>query len=179
MPAAAEIRPYQPGDESAWLRLRYALWGDEPSDEQHLREEMGEIIASNSQDALFALTANGHYCGFAEVAIRPWADGCDGKNVGYLEGWYVEEAYRCQGLGRQLLAAAENWSRQQGASEMGSDCEIDNDTSYRAHLACYGTPVVHTPNIDQLAAEGAIFKPTRRGAARNGLFPRRRLFHLQ
>ena len=31
--------------------------------------------------------------------------------------------------------AAEDWSRQHGASEMGSDCVIENEISYRAHLA--------------------------------------------
>ena len=129
------IRPCRPGDETEWLRLRFALWGDEPGDEISLREELDEIIAAADQDAIFALTDEGHYCGFAEVAIRNWADGCTGRNVGYLEGWYVEKSYRRRGIGRQLVAAAEDWSRQRGASEMGSDCEIENEISHSAHIA--------------------------------------------
>ena len=128
-------RSYQPGDESEWLRLRCALWGETPDDRESLQAEMGGIIASDSQDALFAIDDSGRYIGFAEVAIRPWADGCEGSDVGYLEGWYVESPFRRQGIGRQLVIAAENWSRQHGAIEMGSDCQMDNLTSYCAHLA--------------------------------------------
>jgi aminoglycoside 6'-N-acetyltransferase I len=133
MPIA--IRTYRRGDESEWLRLRYALWGDEPSDKESLREEMGVIIAARNHDALFAIAPDGHCCGFAEVSIRPFADGCISRDIGYLEGWYVEETCRRQGIGRHLVEAAAEWSRQRGASEMGSGCEIDNETSYRAHLA--------------------------------------------
>jgi aminoglycoside 6'-N-acetyltransferase I len=37
-------------------------------------------------------------------------------------------------MGRALLEAAENWSRERGYTEMGSDALIDNEVSHAAHL---------------------------------------------
>ncbi|MCV4567098.1 GNAT family N-acetyltransferase, partial [Escherichia coli] len=54
--------------------------------------------------------------------------------VGYLEGWYVEPEFRRTGIGRRLVAFAEQWAKAKGCSEMGSDAEIGNETSISAHL---------------------------------------------
>jgi aminoglycoside 6'-N-acetyltransferase I len=55
--------------------------------------------------------------------------------VGYLEGWYVVPEVRRQGIGAQLMAAAEDWARGQGCTEIASDALIDNENSHRAHRA--------------------------------------------
>jgi aminoglycoside 6'-N-acetyltransferase I len=47
----------------------------------------------------------------------------------------VEESRRRQGIGRQLLAVAEEWAREQGCVEMASDALIENELSQRAHAA--------------------------------------------
>jgi uncharacterized protein (TIGR02246 family) len=39
--------------------------------------------------------------GFAEVSIRPYAEGCSTDRVGYLEGWFVRPEARRRGVGRQ------------------------------------------------------------------------------
>lgn len=72
---------------------------------------------------------------FLEASIRPYADGCDTRNVGYIEGWYVDADMRRQGLGAELVSAAEAWAIEQGCREMASDCLLDNEISFRAHLA--------------------------------------------
>ena len=73
--------------------------------------------------------------GFVEVGLRSAADGCDwARAVGYVEGWYVAESHRRRGVGAQLIAAAENWAREQGCTEMASDTQIDNAQSLQAHL---------------------------------------------
>ncbi len=78
---------------------------------------------------------NGEVVGFVEVGLRSAADGCDwARAVGYIEGWYVAESYRRRGVGAQLIAAAENWAREQGCTEMASDTQIDNTQSLQAHL---------------------------------------------
>jgi len=80
--------------------------------------------------------ADGTLAGFAEVDLRSHADGCDPKRpVGYLEGWYVIAEYRRSGVGRRLLAAAEEWARSHGCVEMASDTWIDNEVSQRCHEA--------------------------------------------
>ena len=44
--------------------------------------------------------------GFAEVSVRPYAEGCRGERVAYLEGWFVAEGARGHGVGRALVEAA-------------------------------------------------------------------------
>ena len=74
--------------------------------------------------------------GFVEVGLRSHADGCDeSRPVGFIEGWFVEEPHRKQGVGRALIAAAEEWCRQQGCAEVASDTWIDHEDSQRAHAA--------------------------------------------
>ena len=73
--------------------------------------------------------------GFAEVDLRPSADGCRSSPVGYLEGWYVRPGFRRRGVGKALVRAAEEWAREQGCSEMASDTEVGNKTSQDAYRA--------------------------------------------
>jgi aminoglycoside 6'-N-acetyltransferase I len=74
--------------------------------------------------------------GFLEIGLRSHADGCDdAQAVGYIEGWYVTEPRRRKGIGKRLLAAAEDWARAQGCMEMASDALIDNLSSQLAHEA--------------------------------------------
>lgn len=47
----------------------------------------------------------------------------------------VRPAARRQGIGRALLAAAEEWGRAQGCAEFASDAQPDNDVSSSAHRA--------------------------------------------
>ena len=55
--------------------------------------------------------------------------------MGYVEGWYVDADVRHQGIGRRLMAAAEQWSVAQGCKEMASDTQIENEVSLTAHQA--------------------------------------------
>ena len=82
---------------------------------------------------LVADSGNGRLLGFLEVSIRPFVEDCSSDNVGYLEGWYVDPEYRKMGVGRQLVASAENWALQKGCTEMASDAEIGNQLSLTAH----------------------------------------------
>jgi aminoglycoside 6'-N-acetyltransferase I len=68
------------------------------------------------------------------VSLRAWAEGCESFPVGYLEGWYVAERVRRPGVGGGLVAAAEDWARSRGCTEMGSDTELANRVSEAAYL---------------------------------------------
>ena len=83
-----------------------------------------------SQDEVGTLT------GFLEVGLRSHADGCNpAQPVGYVEGWFVQEAFRNRGVGTELMRAAEDWARSLGCIEMASDALIDNEGSQSAHEA--------------------------------------------
>ena len=73
--------------------------------------------------------------GFISFSLRPWAEGCDSSPVPYVEGWWVAPERRRAGVGRALVTAVERWCREHGYRELGSDVELDNDVSLRAHAA--------------------------------------------
>ena len=144
------IRPAQLSDHKQLLRFREALWPNASADE-HSRELalilegkpvttlpliilVAELVADpgDRPDEASSRTL----AGFLEVDLRSHADGCDpSRPAGYIEGWYVAENYRNRGIGRKLLAAAEDWARTQGCREIASDTWIDNEISQRAHEA--------------------------------------------
>jgi len=128
-----EIRRVTPDELPDWLRLRHALWPDHTS-ASHLAEMQG--ILNDPGCAVFvAVSPDGNLVGFLEAGLRKSAEGCDTSPVGYIEGWYVDPAYQRQTVGRQLVGATEAWARQQGCSEIASDCLIDNQVSLEAHLS--------------------------------------------
>lgn len=132
-PAPHRIRRVTLGDRTEWLRMRQLLW---PTDrpETHLREM--DALLSNSQTPVFvAERPGGGLCGFLEAGTRPYADGCDTRPVGYIEGWFVDEEARRQGIGRLLVSAAEDWARSIGLHEMASDTDLINQAGLSAHLA--------------------------------------------
>ena len=111
--------------------MRRALWPT--ADEAEL-----EALLDRSDVAYVVLVAERSdqgLCGFAEVGTRPYAEGCRGSPVAYLEGWFVETAARGAGVGRALVEAAEAWGRSRGCTEFASDAEPDNTISLAAHRA--------------------------------------------
>ena len=82
-----------------------------------------------------AFDDGGSAIGFAELSIRPFAEGCYSGKVAYLEGWYVMPEARRQGIGRALVHAAEQWGRDAGCCEFASDTEIANAVSTKVHRA--------------------------------------------
>lgn len=126
------IRPLTENDLSEWLRLRLLLW-DELDENDHKGEMVDIIENSDSQFVVVADLGSGRLAGFLEASIRSHVEDCETENVGYLEGWFVEEEYRRSGIGSSLVAYAEGWARHKGCSEMASDAEVDNEVSQRAH----------------------------------------------
>src|SRR5438552_992069 len=122
-----KIRPIAEADHAEWLRMRVALWPESAADPpEWLREWSG---GSPTKTVLVAARDGGGLCGFVEAALREYADGCDTSPVGYVEGWWVDPDARRAGVGRALIAAAENWARALGCSEMASDTQLDNVAS--------------------------------------------------
>lgn len=136
-----QIRLAQPSDLDQLALLLEALWPDS-SAEDHARElrllvgGQADLVLTMPLAIVVAEAPDGKLVGFLEVDLRSHADGCNPlQPVGYIEGWYVVENYRRRGVGKKLIARAEDWARSHGCVEMASDAIIDNERSQRAHEA--------------------------------------------
>ena len=91
---------------------------------------------TEKETAIFLFRTGGEAAGFAQCQLRhDYVEGTETSPVGYLEGIYVREKYRKQGIARRLLNACEAWSREHGCTEFGSDCELTNTVSQEFHQA--------------------------------------------
>ena len=126
------IRKAEIEDLPIVAELACKLWPDHTVDE--MRAEMAEIMIKPDA-AYFLVFAKDTAIGFAQCQLRhDYVEGTDSSPVGYLEGIYVAEEYRKQGVARELLSACENWAKSQGCTEFASDCELDNVQSLKFHL---------------------------------------------
>lgn len=153
------IRPLLPADAPEWLRMRAALW-------PHALDEHGPAIAGfladpgappdpTLQAVLVCPRPTRGLCGFVELGVRNYAEGCASDRVAYVEGWYVDADQRGRGVGRLLIAAAEAWARAQGCDELASDAELANLASQAAHIRLGFTEVGRSVNFRKaLAGEG-------------------------
>lgn len=105
----------------------------------HRPEELAEDfagLAASENAACFLAWEEDRAAGFAQCQLRhDYVEGTKTSPVGYLEGVYVEAAFRRNGCAGRLLAACEAWARERGCAEFASDCELDNADSLRFHLA--------------------------------------------
>ena len=106
---------------------------------EHSPEDMTkefEALLSSDGAAVFLYRETGKPVGFAQCQLRyDYVEGTETNPVGYLEGVYVKEANRRQGIARELLFACEKWAKEQGCSEFASDCELTNTESQAFHQA--------------------------------------------
>jgi aminoglycoside 6'-N-acetyltransferase I len=134
-----KVRQAHLSDKDELATMRELLW-PESSKEEH-RKELKSVLDSGRYGTLpmailVSLDEEGALTGFLEVGLRSHADGCDpARPVGFVEGWFVHEASRKQGIGRALMQSAEEWARKQGCLEMASDTWIDDERSLHSHQA--------------------------------------------
>src|SRR3954464_14288963 len=133
------VRRAEPRDLSEVAQMCHALW-PEASAAEHA-EDLAPVLAGQPVGTLpgivlLAQERQGRILGFIEVDLRSHADGCNpSRPVGYIEGWYVAAPYRQRRVGEKLVAAAEDWARNQGCTEMASDAWLDAIESQPAHEA--------------------------------------------
>ena len=133
-----KIRPAEIADQHELATMRELLWPD-ASLEEH-RREVDSILRSGKYGTLpmtvLVAHTDGVLTGFLEAGLRSHADGCDTAHpVGFVEGWFVHETFRKQGIGAALMRSAEDWARKQGCREIASDTWIDDERSQLTHQA--------------------------------------------
>lgn len=131
------VRAIRKAEADEWARLRAKLWP--LANPQELAAEARAFLEGAETPMIAAAFVAREEegiagMGFLELAIRPFADGCESRPVAHVEGWYVEPAARGRGVGLALMTAAETWARQRGFTELASDTEVENDVSLAAHL---------------------------------------------
>jgi len=130
----AGVRRAAAGDLAAWMAMRNELWPEADDTAE-------ELLAQLQRDDLsvwLGFCTNGEPLGFAEASLRrDYVNGTESSPVGFLEGLFVTGVWRRSGVGRALVEAVEQWTRQCGCSELASDALIDNIDSHAAHKA-YG-----------------------------------------
>src|SRR5262245_27506064 len=119
--AGVQVRPVYRPDRDEWVRMRTALWPDDGEAEHG--DDVAAFFATGTfrwsealmrWKVLVAERPAGGLCGFVEASIRPFAESCTTRPVGYVEGWFVDPDMRRQGVGRELVKAAETWAAAHG-----------------------------------------------------------------
>lgn len=112
--------------------MRAALWPNEVPDD--LADPVA-LFAGREEVCFVWEDADGRIGGFAEASLRRHAAGCTTSPVGFLEAWYVAPELRRKGIGAALVATVEAWVLSKGCTELGSDADLANGPSRRAHAA--------------------------------------------
>ena len=119
-------------DADEWVSLALRLWPEYSAGE--IRPILLGILASPHQEAFLVRDATNTAIAFINLSLRrDYVPGATTSPVAYLEGIYVEERYRKQGLARWLMSQAEIWAREQNCIELASDVLLDNHESQKFH----------------------------------------------
>lgn len=112
-----------------WAQLCCELWPDSSGC------EMQAAFANGEHESEYLAKVDGAYVAFISLSVRrDYVEGTTGAGpVGYLEGIYVRPAHRRQGIAKQLVNFAKDWSVRQGCSMLASDCILANEESRRFH----------------------------------------------
>lgn len=127
------VRRAEKNDISVIADLALLLWSGNSAED--LRNEFAELLSKDSAQ-IFLKFENNIPVGFAQCQLRnDYVEGTETTPVGYLEGIFIKEDYRERGYAKELLTECEKWAESKGCKEFASDCESDNDVSFRFHKA--------------------------------------------
>lgn len=117
-------------DKDLWLGMYRKLWPNH-TDEALLAEIWR--IGTSSKRSAFVAESEGIALGFAEYALRDYANGCNSQPVPFLEGVWVSDEYRGQGIAKALIEYLMEQAQRAGFKEFGSDVELTNYSSQLMH----------------------------------------------
>jgi aminoglycoside 6'-N-acetyltransferase I len=119
-------------DFNEWLELALTLWPDYSI--AQMQVILTNILESPCEDGFIVRDENGHAIAFMNLSLRSdYVPGATHSPVAYVEGIYVQDEYRNQGIGTALIKSAQEWALEQGCSELASDALIENIASQEFH----------------------------------------------
>lgn len=83
-------------------------------------------------------------CELAKLAIKMWKDNSiDGLTEEFIRLIEKDDAQifikfvknKAVGFAQELLSECQKWAKKKGCQEFASDCELDNITSFKFHMA--------------------------------------------
>ncbi|MQR96282.1 aminoglycoside 6'-N-acetyltransferase [Fictibacillus phosphorivorans] len=111
--------------------MALALWPDNEANE--LRREFKELITSEKNKVLLYFM-HAKPIAFIHISVRSdYVEGSHNSPTGFIEGVYVEPEYRKKGISKKLIEVGERWLRTKDCTQIGSDIELSNNTSYQFH----------------------------------------------
>jgi aminoglycoside 6'-N-acetyltransferase I len=128
------VRQAEPGEYPIWARLLAKLHPDQ-SAEDFERELAAFASLPEPYVCFLAFEDGGESIGMVDARVRNYAEGAPDLRAGYVEDIWVEPEHRRLGVGQALVAAVEQWARDQGLNWLGSDTELDNVLSQEWHQA--------------------------------------------
>jgi aminoglycoside 6'-N-acetyltransferase I len=112
------------------VSLELKLWPDHVFSE--LKEDTLKLMSTNNR--FFGVLCDNSLIAFIQVSVKTdYVNGTDSSPVGYLEGIFVSDSYRMNGIGKKLVRYAADFFRKIGIREMASDVLSENTGSHRFH----------------------------------------------
>lgn len=164
----AAIRNVRVADRSEYVRMRCTLW-PEASAAEHDADVAAQLAGRPDRATFVAVLPDGRLCGFAEVALRPWAEGVDTQPAAFLEGLYVDPDLRQQGIARQLVDTCDEWAASHGSAGLGSDTQLDNTQSQAVHARLGFREIERTVVFARPVSSAVRPATVRRGALTDGI----------
>lgn len=104
------IRPARPSDANDIARLTAQLGYDVET--RHVADRLSRVLG-RPQHCLMVAEVDGRAAGWLHAAVAEYLEADPFVVVG---GLVVDSGHRAQGIGRALMDAAEQWTREQGCS---------------------------------------------------------------
>jgi len=127
------VRAVTDADHPAWAAMRSKLWPE--ADPKELESELAGLFALDPPYSVYIAEEDGRQIGFIELWVRNYAEGGPPEPSAYVEGLWVDPAFRRSGVATALLNQAEQWARGKGFKWLGSDAEARNSQSHAWHKA--------------------------------------------
>ena len=122
------IFPLTKENEIIWAELCIKLW---PHTSTH---SMLEEMYDGTLGYNFLYLLDNEYIAFISLSLRDeYVEGTKSTPVGYIEGIYVKPEHRSKGIAKELIEFAKKFSRENGCSELASDCILENEASRKFH----------------------------------------------
>lgn len=126
------IRKAELADCPKIAALAQILWPEHTFEEM---EQLFSMLLHDEKAAVFLAEEDGTAVGFAQCQLRQdYVEGALFSPVAYLEGIFVKDEFRGQGISGRLVRSCEDWGKARGCREIASDCDLDNVFGSFFHL---------------------------------------------